>query len=167
MRRWTWIVVMALVLAAGAPRAAAQGGQEHGAPEPAGPAPTAGAGAMAHLTVTTDPAPAQARQPVDLVVALHDAASGAPLTDLSVEHARLLHLVVVSEDLATFDHLHPLPVDAGVFRLTHTFPTGGRYRLYVGFTSRALGPPGLYKLWAQFNRDGEAITAPFVVQVAP
>jgi hypothetical protein len=27
--------------------------------------------------------------------------------------------------------------------------------------------PGLYKLWAQFNRDGEAITAPFVVQVAP
>jgi len=30
---------------------------------------------------------------------------------------------------------------------------------------RQFESPGLYKLWAQFERDGRAITAPFVVEV--
>ena len=64
-------------------------------------------------------------------------ANNAPIRHLEFVHERPLHLIVVSDDLAEFDHIHPELVAGDRYEVTHTFKHGGRYRLYVDFT-----PPG-------------------------
>jgi Cupredoxin-like domain len=56
---------------------------------------------------------------------------------LEFVHERPLHLLVVSEDLAEFAHIHPELVGGDRYEVTHTFAHGGRYRLYADYT-----PPG-------------------------
>jgi hypothetical protein len=45
-------------------------------------------------------------------------------------HEQAIHLLVVSEDLSEFYHLHPEQEADGRFRLVYTFPQAGHYRLY-------------------------------------
>ncbi|MGH9799795.1 MAG: cupredoxin domain-containing protein, partial [Blastocatellia bacterium] len=52
-------------------------------------------------------------------------------------HERPMHLLIVSEDLAEFAHVHPELTTGDRYEITHTFAHGGRYRLYADFT-----PPG-------------------------
>ncbi|KPB04115.1 hypothetical protein [Bacillus sp. CHD6a] len=40
---------------------------------------------------------------------------GNPMDDLEVNHEKLMHLIVISEDLEQFQHLHPEKVSEGVF----------------------------------------------------
>jgi hypothetical protein len=56
--------------------------------------------------------------------------------DLRVVHERPLHLLVISDDLAAFYHLHPEPATDGSFRVQHTFQHGGHYHVYADFTPR-------------------------------
>ena len=64
-------------------------------------------------------------------------ADGAPIRFLENVHERPLHLLIVSEDLAEFDHIHPELTADDRFEVVHRFRHGGRYRLYADFT-----PPG-------------------------
>jgi plastocyanin len=45
-----------------------------------------------------------------------------------------MHLLIVSKDLAEFYHVHPEPSSDGSYRVQHTFPNGGAYKLYADFT---------------------------------
>lgn len=63
--------------------------------------------------------------------------NGAPARFLEYVHERPLHLLVVSEDLGEFAHIHPTLVASDRWEVTHAFPRGGRWRLYADFT-----PPG-------------------------
>ena len=60
-----------------------------------------------------------------------------PIQFLEYVHERPLHLLIVSDDLAEFEHIHPELVAGDRYEITHTFKSGGRYRLYADFT-----PPG-------------------------
>jgi hypothetical protein len=51
-------------------------------------------------------------------------------------HDQLLHLIVVSERLDYFDHVHPLLQPDGSLVLTYTFPSSGRYLLYADMSPR-------------------------------
>lgn len=64
-------------------------------------------------------------------------AKGKPMRYLEYVHERPLHLLVVSDDLAEFAHIHPELTNDGAWEVRHEFPRGGRYRLYADFT-----PPG-------------------------
>jgi hypothetical protein len=55
---------------------------------------------------------------------------------LEYVHERPMHLMIVSDDLAEFDHVHPELVGDD-FQFSYTFRHGGRYRVYLDFT-----PPG-------------------------
>ncbi len=186
MRRWSWLVALALGVASVPPLASAQmdhggmqmgpgtgqsgmqtgpgtgqggmqmgpgtgqgGTAQGGANAGAGNVPTGQAApappaqAAARLEVTTNPATVEPRQPADLTITLRNAATGAPLTDVQLEHQRLVHLIVVSDDLALFSHEHPTPAGDGTFRLTYTFPSAGPYHLYADFHSASLGPQAL------------------------
>jgi hypothetical protein len=117
-----------------------QGGTNAESGEDGQAAPVAPTQAAARLEVTTSPATVESRQPTELTITLRNAATGAPLTDLQLEHQRLLHLIVVSDDLALFSHEHPTPAGDGTFRLSYTFPSAGPYHVYADFVSAALGP---------------------------
>ncbi|MBL8206718.1 MAG: YHYH protein [Blastocatellia bacterium] len=77
-----------------------------------------------------------AGQPIRLSFQARDA-DNQPIRHLEYVHERPLHLLIVSDDLAEFEHIHPELVAGDRYDVTHTFKHGGRYRLYADFT-----PPG-------------------------
>jgi len=52
---------------------------------------------------------------------------------LDIQHEKKIHLIVVSEDLSSFSHLHPIEQTDGSYILTDTFPQGGNYILYADY----------------------------------
>ncbi len=85
------------------------------------------------MTFQTQPAQVEAGKPADFVFTVKDKA-GNVVKDLQVVHEKPMHLLIVSNDLAEFYHIHPEPTSDGTFRVEHTFPNGGDYKLYADFT---------------------------------
>jgi hypothetical protein len=79
------------------------------------------------------PAEVKAGEAVDLIFTIQNA-DREVVRDLQIVHEQAMHLLVVSEDLSKFDHLHPEQEADGRFRVTHTFLQAGNYRLYVDYT---------------------------------
>ncbi len=52
---------------------------------------------------------------------------------LDVEHEKKIHLIIVSEDLSWFSHIHPEYQVDGSYSVTETFPNGGNYYLYADY----------------------------------
>jgi hypothetical protein len=88
-----------------------------------------------HIALTTIPGAVRAGRPALLKLQILDSAS-RPVTDLEIVHERLIHLLVVSQDLYEFYHIHPQLSRNGTFDVSHVFPYGGRYRLYADYTPR-------------------------------
>lgn len=119
--------------------------------------------------------PLVAGREADLTVALKDTATGQPVTNLQFYLGALAHLIVISEDRQDFIHAHPLePGDLQTYQdnsTTHIHNVADAERKLVGpspseITARTTFPrAGLYKVWAQFQRDGQVVTIPFVVRV--
>ncbi len=83
----------------------------------------------------SEPGQIQAGTPVMLVLTVKDK-QGAVVKDLSIVHEKPMHLLVVSKDLAEFYHIHPEQQADGSYRVSHTFPNGGDYKLYADFTPK-------------------------------
>ena len=58
---------------------------------------------------------------------------GEPVTGYQVLHEKKLHLIVVSRDLATFQHLHPEQTGDGVWSVEITLDDPGAYRAFADF----------------------------------
>jgi hypothetical protein len=56
---------------------------------------------------------------------------GGVIKDLQIVHEKPMHLIVVSEDLAEFYHLHPESQADGSFKTSFAFKNGGKYKLYA------------------------------------
>jgi hypothetical protein len=61
--------------------------------------------------------------------------AGAAVTDLDVEHARRMHVIVVRRDLSGFQHLHPAMDADGRWRARLRVPEAGFYRAYADFSA--------------------------------
>jgi hypothetical protein len=66
---------------------------------------------------------------------------GSSITDYEVEHEREMHLILARRDLTGFQHLHPEMADDGTWSVDTTLPDAGAYRVF-----------------ADFNHDGESLT---------
>lgn len=66
---------------------------------------------------------------------------GAAITDLDVSHTKRMHLIVARRDLTGFQHLHPTASPDGTWSVPLT-----------------LNAPGSYRVFADFTREGQAIT---------
>ena len=87
------------------------------------------------IKMQTEPASPVADRPTLLRFFVTDSAASNPIREFDLVHGRRMHLVVVSEDLAFFDHVHPELRD-GVFQLAFTFPEAGPYRLWAEATPK-------------------------------
>ncbi len=83
----------------------------------------------------SEPGTIQAGQPSTLSFTVKDK-QGATVKDLQIVHEKPMHLLVVSKDLAEFYHIHPEQSADGSYRVEHTFPNGGEYKLYADFTPK-------------------------------
>lgn len=118
--------------------ATAEGGHAGGAhgDETSAPSMVTPAQAGVSVQLVAPPSPA-ANTPVRLTYRL--AAAGAPLTDVAVSHEQEMHLIVVRQDLARFQHVHPArTANPGEYQIDVTFPEPGTYALYDEF-ARANG----------------------------
>jgi Cupredoxin-like domain len=61
---------------------------------------------------------------------------GEIVKDLPLAHEKPMHLLVVSEDLAEFYHIHPELQADGSYKVPFNFTTGGNFKLYLDFTPK-------------------------------
>jgi plastocyanin len=109
--------------------------------------------------------------------AAFDSATNRPATDLQNYLGELAHFAIISEDMEDFVHAHPMS------KAEHSGTGGGDHAADGHKHSTMEGAPskpsasevaahtafprtGLYKVWAQFQRNGKVITVPFVVDAA-
>jgi len=95
--------------------------------------------------LTTDHNEIVAQQPTSLILNVKNA-KGDLVRDLQIVHEKPIHLILVSDDLAEFNHLHPEPQPDGSYRAGFTFPHGGTYQLYADFT-----PTGTSQIVERYN----------------
>lgn len=81
----------------------------------------------------------KAGEPATLTFAFHDR-RGRAIRFLENVHQRPIHLIVVSDDLAEFAHIHPQPAPLDVFTVSHTFAHGGAYTLFADYTAPGAAP---------------------------
>jgi len=92
-----------------------------------------------------------------LALHVHDAATGAPVTDLEPYLGAHGHALVMSEDTLHYVHAHPI----------EPFVPGGVEAGGPDLTFKALLPkPGRYRIWAQVKRAGVVSTLPFTVEAS-
>ena len=99
------------------------------------------------LELTVRPSTVTAGEAVELSFQAMDP-RGERIRFLELVHERPLHLLIVSEDLGDFDHVHPEQLVGTSYDLTHVFPHGGKFRLYANYT-----PPGSGALVETFTID--------------
>ena len=81
----------------------------------------------------TNPVQIKAGEQVDLGFTIKNPKSET-VESLQVVHEKLIHLLIVSEDLAEFYHEHPEQQADNSFKVPFTFKNGGKYKLYADFT---------------------------------
>lgn len=89
-----------------------------------------------NVTLHTEPQKIQAGAKSTLMFNLTDK-MGEPFTDLMIHHDRVLHVLIVSENLQILGHIHPEDFDErdmmaeleGTYTVYFTFPAAGRYIL--------------------------------------
>ena len=89
-----------------------------------------------NVTLHTEPQEIAVGKPATLMFKITDA-MGEPFTDLMIHHDRILHVLIVSENLQIIGHIHPEDFEdrdvmaelEGTYTVHFTFPVAGRYIL--------------------------------------
>ncbi len=81
----------------------------------------------------TAPKEASAGKEVALVFIPKIKGNEASIVPLDVQHEKKIHLIVVSGDLASFEHIHPEFQADGSYSVKTTFQHGGRYTLFADY----------------------------------
>ena len=105
-------------------------GPNHSTHDASTPKDVGGRATIYDIKLQTNPASPLVDRPTLLRLVVTELAARDPVQEFDPVHGRLMHLIVVSEDLAFFDHVHPELRD-GLFQLAPTFPEAGPYRLWA------------------------------------
>ena len=85
------------------------------------------------LVLDAPPRPVPGR-PTPLSFVIREMPSGQIVRDFEIVHEKRLHFLIISQDMAYFEHQHPTLGTNGRFRIAWTFPRVGRYLLFADFT---------------------------------
>lgn len=99
--------------------------------EKTGHAPAPGRTASYNVNLQSNPAIPEAGKPTRLALVVTEQSIGDPITAFDTVHDRLMHLIVVSNDLSYFAHLHPQLDNNGIFTVAHAFPEAGGYKMWA------------------------------------
>lgn len=130
------------------------------------------------LELTSGPKNPKAGQPAELRFFIRDRDNPRqPVTAFDTVHEKLMHLILVSKDLNSFEHLHPEQRPEGSFTLSHAFPRPGEYHLWADVAPK---DAGAHILFAKIKVSGkpetpspvgalslQARTASAAVEIAP
>jgi len=71
-------------------------------------------------------------QPINLVIDIQNA-TGKPVNKFDIFQEKIMHLIVVDDDLRSFSHIHPEYKENGRFEVTANFPESGNYTLFSDY----------------------------------
>ena len=92
------------------------------------------------MDLKTSPKSPKAGEPVELIFTFHQRESAKDtFKDFIVQHEKLMHLLIVREDLGVVSHEHPQMGEDGQFRTTFTFPTAGEFHLFGDVAPKGAG----------------------------
>ncbi len=80
----------------------------------------------------TAPAKIAPKTPVSLMIDVRDR-QGKAIAKFDTFQEKLMHLIVVSDDLQFFDHIHPTYKENGRFEVEASFPQSGSYTLFSDY----------------------------------
>ncbi|MBM3462641.1 MAG: hypothetical protein FJX76_11120 [Armatimonadetes bacterium] len=89
-------------------------------------------------------------QPAEWTLTYRDA-NGTPVTRFEANHEKPMHLIVVSKDLESFAHVHPILSDDGTFTIRVNEESDDPDNINV---ARAVPKPGEYHLFAEVKPEG-------------
>ena len=87
--------------------------------------------ATTKATLTT-PTEIKPNEPAALVIDIQDL-DGKAVDDFEIFQEKIMHLIVVSDDLQFYDHIHPEYQENGSFEVEATFPQAGNYTLFSDY----------------------------------
>ena len=96
------------------------------------------------LVVGVKPSTPVAGEKSQLTFSVRDRAAKVAVTEFDVAHEKLIHLMIIREDLGVFSHEHPKLGKNGEFALEYAFPTEGRYRLFADVAPKGRGSQVVY-----------------------
>jgi hypothetical protein len=121
-------------------------GQDAHAQHGSDPAETPAGTFQAKMTL---PAQLQPGVPFMIDIAVQDA-HGRQVPEFELFQEKLMHLILVSDDLAYFTHLHPEHRGNGVFQVKAMLPSAGGYTLFCDYKpARAIEQISILKLRMQ------------------
>jgi hypothetical protein len=71
-------------------------------------------------------------QPVSLVIDVRDS-QGKAVTNFDTFQEKIMHAIVVRDDLQSFAHIHPEYKGNGRFEVSTAFPTAGEYKIFSDY----------------------------------
>ena len=91
-------------------------------------------------SIKTEPERITAGTAVTIVFSIRDR-QGRPITDLTIHHDRLIHVVIASQDFSVFAHIHPQDFETitsemketAQYPVRYTFPKAGRYIIGIDY----------------------------------
>lgn len=103
-------------------------GQEHAGHSSDEPADKEGIQAVFKLLSD----PVQAKQETEMTIQILDK-DGKTVDDFELNHEKKMHLILVSQDLSYYKHIHPTYQGKGLFTIRTALPAGGNYKLFADF----------------------------------
>jgi hypothetical protein len=85
------------------------------------------------LELTSTPRAVKAGREVRLRFVIRDPQTGAQVTRFVLNHEKLFHLFVVSQDMNEYQHIHPRLENDGSFVVETVLPKAGSYQLHADF----------------------------------
>jgi len=124
------------------------------------------------VEIEAKPKKPEVGRPVDLVLTVRERARPKEIVAaFDVTHEKLLHLMIVRDDLGVYAHEHPEQQPDGSFTLRYAFPTAGRYQLFADTAPRGRGSHVLMTTLdvkgpspSRFSVFSAPISAPVVVE---
>jgi hypothetical protein len=92
-----------------------------------------------NVNVKYDPITIEAGRRTKLILSVTEQRSGNHIRDFELVHDKLMHLIIVGDDLSYLAHIHPLYLKKSRenFTVFHTFPESGRYKLWIDFKPKS------------------------------
>ncbi|WP_432021818.1 hypothetical protein [Streptomyces parvus] len=107
------------------------------------------------FTLDLDTPRIEAGEPAELRFAVVDEGTSRNVTAFSRERGKELHLIVASDDLTTYRHLHPERAADGTWSTPVELPEAGGYRVFADFTPDGKNAEGV-TLGADLAVSGDA-----------
>ncbi len=76
----------------------------------------------------------EALKEATLTFTINELDSGNPVSNIEIAHDKIMHVVLVRNDLKYFDHIHTQQANPGIFSVPYVFSAPGSYRVWIDFT---------------------------------